>query len=200
MLSRFRTPAQQEQIIQGLAEGRIDMVVGTHRLLSRDLDFKNLGLLIIDEEQRFGVVQKEKLKQLRTQIDVLTLSATPIPRTLHMSLSGVRDMSAITTLRERLPVHTVLSEYDDNLVRQAIERELARNGQAFVVHHRVRNIEHLADRIRHLVPQARVVVGHGQMPERAWRTSCSSSPRASTMSWSPPPSSRMGWTSPTPTP
>ncbi|MDI9549117.1 MAG: transcription-repair coupling factor [Chloroflexota bacterium] len=168
MLSRFRTPAQQEQIIQGLAEGRIDMVVGTHRLLSRDLDFKNLGLLIIDEEQRFGVVQKEKLKQLRTQIDVLTLSATPIPRTLHMSLSGVRDMSAITTPpRERLPVHTVLSEYDDNLVRQAIERELARNGQVFVVHHRVRNIEHLADRIRHLVPQARVVVGHGQMPERA---------------------------------
>ncbi len=167
MLSRFRTPAQQEQIIQGLGAGTVDMVVGTHRLLSRDLDFKDLGLLIIDEEQRFGVVQKEKLKQLRAQIDVLTLSATPIPRTLHMSLSGVRDMSAITTPpKERLPVHTVLSEYDDNLVRQAIERELSRNGQVFFVHHRVRNIEHLADRIRHLVPQARVVVGHGQMPER----------------------------------
>ena len=168
MLSRFRTPAQQENIVQGLKAGGIDMVVGTHRLLSRDLEFKNLGLLIIDEEQRFGVVQKEKLKQLRTEIDVLTLSATPIPRTLHMSLSGVRDMSTINTPpKERLPIHTVLSEYDETLVRQAIEREMHRNGQVFVVTHRVRGIQRLADRIRHLVPAADVAVGHGQLPERA---------------------------------
>src|SRR5690606_39018547 len=141
--------------------------VGTHRILSEDLTFKDLGLLIIDEEQRFGVAQKEKLKQLRTQVDVLTLSATPIPRTLHMSLSGIRDMSAINTPpKERLPIHTVLAEYDDVLVRQAIERELARNGQVYVVNDRVRGIQQLADRIRHLVPEASVAVGHGQMPER----------------------------------
>ncbi|MFN2204084.1 MAG: transcription-repair coupling factor [Caldilineaceae bacterium] len=168
MLSRFRTQAQQAKIIEGLRNGTIDMVVGTHRLLSRDLEFKSLGLLIVDEEQRFGVAQKERLKQLRTEIDVLTLSATPIPRTLHMSLSGVRDMSTINTPpRERLPIHTVLSEYDETLIRQAIQRELNRNGQVFVVTHRVRGIQRLADRIRHLVPTANVVVGHGQMPERA---------------------------------
>ncbi len=167
MLSRFRTPAQQEAIIRGVAEGSIDLLVGTHRILSEDLDFKDLGMLIIDEEQRFGVAQKEKLKQLRTQVDVLTLSATPIPRTLHMSLSGIRDMSTITTPpKERLPVHTVLAEYDDVLVRQAIERELARNGQVFVVTDKVRGIQALADRIQHLVPEASVDIGHGQMPER----------------------------------
>lgn len=167
MLSRFRTPAQQEAIIKSLANGSIDLVVGTHRILSDDLDFKDLGMLIIDEEQRFGVSQKEKLKQLRTQVDVLTLSATPIPRTLHMSLSGIRDMSTISTPpKERLPVHTVLAEYDDVLVRQAIERELARNGQVFVVNDKVRGIQALADRIQHLVPEASVDVGHGQMAER----------------------------------
>ncbi|HXF61415.1 MAG TPA: transcription-repair coupling factor [Caldilineaceae bacterium] len=167
MLSRFRTPAQQEAILAGLRNGSIDLVVGTHRLLSEDLEFKDLGLLIIDEEQRFGVAQKERLKQLRTQIDVLTLSATPIPRTLHMSLSGIRDMSTINTPpKERLPIHTVLAEYDDVLVRQAIQRELARNGQVYVVHDKVRGIQHLADRIRHLVPEASVAVGHGQMQER----------------------------------
>lgn len=167
MLSRFRTPAQQESIIRQLANGSIDLLVGTHRILSEDLTFKDLGLLIIDEEQRFGVAQKEKLKQLRTQVDVLTLSATPIPRTLHMSLSGIRDMSAINTPpKERLPIHTVLAEYDDVLVRQAIERELARGGQVFVVNDRVRGIEALADRIQHLVPEATVDIGHGQMAER----------------------------------
>ncbi|MCC6458281.1 MAG: transcription-repair coupling factor [Caldilineaceae bacterium] len=167
MLSRFRTPAQQEAIIRGLAEGSIDLLVGTHRILSDDLDFKDLGMLIIDEEQRFGVAQKEKLKQLRTQVDVLTLSATPIPRTLHMSLSGIRDMSTITTPpKERLPVHTVLAEYDDVLVRQAIEREITRNGQVFVVTDKVRGIQALADRIQHLVPEATVDIGHGQMAER----------------------------------
>lgn len=167
MLSRFRTPAQQEAIIRGVAQGSIDLLVGTHRILSQDLDFKDLGLLIIDEEQRFGVGQKERLKQLRTQIDVLTLSATPIPRTLHMSLSGIRDMSTITTPpKERLPVHTVLAEYDDVLVRQAIEREVLRNGQVYVVTDKVRGIQALADRIQHLVPQATIDIGHGQMAER----------------------------------
>lgn len=167
MLSRFRTPAQQAEITRGVREGSIDLVVGTHRLLSQDLEFRDLGLLIIDEEQRFGVAQKEKLKQLRTQVDVLTLSATPIPRTLHMSLSGIRDMSTINTPpKERLPIHTVLAEYDDVLVRQAIQRELGRNGQVYVVNDRVRGIQHLADRISHLAPEASVAVGHGQMPER----------------------------------
>jgi len=168
MLSRFRTPAQQEKIMQGLREGAIDFVVGTHRLLSNDVDFKELGMIIIDEEQRFGVAHKEKFKQLRTQVDVLTLSATPIPRTLHMSLSGIRDMSVINTPpKERLPIHTVLSEFDETLVRQAVQRELDRKGQIFVVNDKVRGLQYLADRIQHLVPTARIVVAHGQMPERA---------------------------------
>lgn len=167
MLSRFRTPAQQAKIVDGLQEGSIDMVIGTHRLLSNDIDFKTLGMLIIDEEQRFGVAHKEKMKQLRTQVDVLTLSATPIPRTLHMSLSGIRDMSTINTPpKERLPIHTVLSEFDEVLVRHAIQRELERNGQVFVVNDKVRGLGYLADRIQHLVPTARVVTAHGQMPER----------------------------------
>lgn len=167
MLSRFRTPAQQQRIIDGLADGSVDLVIGTHRLLSQDVQFKDLGMMIIDEEQRFGVAQKEKLKQLRTQVDVLTLSATPIPRTLHMSLSGVRDMSTINTPpKERQPVHTVLAEYDDLMVRQAIQRELDRNGQVFFVHNRVRGIKTLADRIQRLIPDAKVLTGHGQMPER----------------------------------
>jgi transcription-repair coupling factor (superfamily II helicase) len=166
MLSRFRTAAQQQKVLEGLQAGAVDMVVGTHRLLSEDMKFKDLGLLIIDEEQRFGVAQKERLKILRTQVDVLTLSATPIPRTLHMSLSGLRDMSTINTPpRERQPIHTVLAEWDDVLVRQAIEREIARKGQVFVVHDKVRGIQHLADRVRHLVPAANVMVGHGQMNE-----------------------------------
>jgi transcription-repair coupling factor (superfamily II helicase) len=166
MLSRFRTHAQQKQVLAALKEGKVDLVVGTHRLLGQDLEFKDLGLLIIDEEQRFGVSQKEKLKILRSKVDVLTLSATPIPRTLHMSLSGLRDMSTINTPpRERQPVHTVLSEWDDTLVRQAIQREINRKGQVFVVHDKVRGIQHLADRIQHLVPDASVVVGHGQMAE-----------------------------------
>ncbi|MCB0100380.1 MAG: transcription-repair coupling factor, partial [Caldilineaceae bacterium] len=167
MLSRFRTPAQQAKIIDSLQEGAVDFVVGTHRLLSNDIAFKNLGMLIIDEEQRFGVQHKEKMKQLRTQVDVLTLSATPIPRTLHMSLSGIRDMSTINTPpKERLPIHTVLSEFDEVLVRHAIQRELDRNGQVFVVNDKVRGLGYLADRIQHLVPTARVVTAHGQMAER----------------------------------
>jgi transcription-repair coupling factor (superfamily II helicase) len=167
VLSRFRTPAQQQRVIDGLRTGAVDLVVGTHRLLSQDVEFKDLGLLIIDEEQRFGVAQKEQLKQLRTKVDVLTLSATPIPRTLHMSLSGIRDMSTINTPpKERQPVHTVLAEYDDVLVKQAIQRELKRKGQVFVVNDRVRDIYHLAERIQRLAPDAVVAVGHGQMAER----------------------------------
>lgn len=167
MLSRFRTVAQQQKVIDGLAAGTVDLVVGTHRLLSEDVQFKDLGMLIVDEEQRFGVTQKEQLKQLRAKVDVLTLSATPIPRTLHMSLSGIRDMSTINTPpKERQPIHTVLAEYDDLMVKQAIEREVNRKGQVFVVNNRIHGIQALADRIRRLAPEAVVAVGHGQMHER----------------------------------
>ncbi len=167
MLSRFRTHHQQEKVIKGLLTGEVDLVIGTHRLLSQDITFKDLGLLVIDEEQRFGVSHKELLKQLRSMVDVLTLSATPIPRTLHMSLSGIRDMSTINTPpQERLPVHTVLSEYDEVLVRQSIQREMDRGGQVFFVHNRVRGIQAIAARLQRLLPDVRVDVGHGQMAER----------------------------------
>ena len=167
MLSRFRTPAQQEKVLAKMREGTVDIVIGTHRLLSKDVSFRSLGLLVIDEEQRFGVAHKERLKQLRSQMDVLTLSATPIPRTLHMSLSGARDMSTINTPpRERLPVRTILSEYDNSLVRQAILRELDRNGQVFFVHNRVRGLKTLASRVQRQAPEAVVAVAHGQMAER----------------------------------
>ncbi len=167
MLSRFRTGQQQEQTLLSLAGGTCDIVIGTHRLVQKDVGFKNLGLLIIDEEQRFGVKQKERLKTLRTQVDVLTLTATPIPRTLHMSLSGVRDLSTIDTPpEERLPVQTVVTEYDENLIRQAILRELDRGGQIFYVYNRVLGIEQKAARVRNLVPEARISVAHGQMRER----------------------------------
>ena len=167
MLSRFRTQSQQEKVLQKLQAGTVDIVIGTHRLLSKDVEFNSLGLLIIDEEQRFGVSHKERLKQLRSQMDVLTLSATPIPRTLHMSLSGVRDMSTINTPpRERLPVRTMLSEFDNTLVRQAVQRELERDGQVFFVHNRVRGLQTLATRLQREVPEAVVAVAHGQMAER----------------------------------
>ncbi len=167
MLSRFLTRRKQEQVVKRLAEGGVDIVIGTHRLLSSDVTFKDLGLLIIDEEQRFGVVHKERLKQLRQEVDVLTLTATPIPRTLHMSLTGVRDMSTIDTPpEERLPVRTHVGEYDETLVRQAILRELDRGGQVYFVHNRVMGIYQMAQRLRKLVPGARIEVGHGQMAER----------------------------------
>ena len=167
MLSRFRTPAQQERVLQKMREGTVDIVIGTHRLLSQDVEFRSLGLLVIDEEQRFGVSHKERLKQMRTEMDVLTLSATPIPRTLHMSLSGVRDMSAINTPpRERLPVRTILAEFDSTLLRQAVKRELERNGQVFFVHNRVRGLQTLASRLQREVPEAVVAIAHGQMAER----------------------------------
>jgi transcription-repair coupling factor (superfamily II helicase) len=167
MLSRFRTKHQQQQTLQNLAAGVTDIVIGTHRLLQKDVVFKNLGLLIIDEEQRFGVKQKERLKAIRTEVDVLTLTATPIPRTLHMSLSGVRDLSTIDTPpEERLPIQTTTTQYDETLIRQAILRELDRGGQIFYVYNRVMGIEQKANRIRNIVPEARVEVGHGQMSER----------------------------------
>jgi len=167
MLSRFRSRSQQSKIVQRLAEGNVDIVVGTHRLLSKDIAFKDLGLLVIDEEQRFGVGHKEKIKRFRHEVDVLTLTATPIPRTLYMSLSGVRDMSTINTPpEERMPIRTSVVEYDETLIRQAILRELDRGGQVYFVFNRVRGIQQMAERLRNLVPEATFVVGHGQMPER----------------------------------
>jgi len=167
MLSRFRTPAERRRILQGLKDGSIDVVIGTHMLLSKGVQFRDLGLLIVDEEQRFGVAHKERLKQLRTNVDVITLTATPIPRTLHMALAGIRDVSIINNPPEgRLAIKTYLAEYNDELVRRAILRELDRGGQVFVVYNRVERIEHVASRIERLVPQAKVGVGHGQMPER----------------------------------
>ncbi len=167
MLSRFRTPQQQDRILTRLASGAIDIIIGTHRLLSDDVTFKDLGLLIIDEEQRFGVTHKEKLKRLRTEVDVLTMTATPIPRTLYMALTGVRDISVINTPpEERLPVVTHVGPYDPKLVRKAILRELKRGGQVFFVHNRVQTIEAMRHHLERLVPEARIAVGHGQMPER----------------------------------
>ncbi len=166
MLSRFRSDKEQDQIVERIGAGAIDIVIGTHRLLSKDVVFKDLGLLIIDEEQRFGVAHKERLKQLRAQVDVLTLTATPIPRTLYMSLSGARDMSTIDTPpEERLPIRTYVAGYDEGLVRDAILRELDRGGQVFFVHNRVQGIGIVADQLRKLLPEARIAVGHGQMPE-----------------------------------
>jgi transcription-repair coupling factor (superfamily II helicase) len=166
MLSRFRSPPEQRQVVKGLSDGSVDVCIGTHRLLSNDVRFKNLGLVVIDEEQRFGVTHKERLKQLRKEVDVLTMTATPIPRTLHMSLSGVRDMSVIQTPPEqRLPIRTYVAEYDEQLLREVLLRELDRNGQVYFVHNRVQSIEVVASRLRRLVPEARFLVGHGQMPE-----------------------------------
>ncbi|HYM49416.1 MAG TPA: transcription-repair coupling factor [Candidatus Limnocylindrales bacterium] len=166
MLSRFRTDAEAHDIIRRLRTGEIDVVIGTHRLLQKDVQFKDLGLVILDEEQRFGVMQKEKLKQLRASVDVLSLSATPIPRTLHMSLAGIRDLSVIQTPpEERLPIKTFVTADDDDLIREVIQRELQRGGQVFYVYNRVQTIRKAEERVKKLVPQARVLVGHGQMPE-----------------------------------
>ena len=166
LLSRFRSEKEQKQILEDLALGRIDIVIGTHRLLGKDVVFLNLGLLVVDEEQRFGVTHKERLKELRNEIDVLTLTATPIPRTLHMSLVNVRDMSVIETPpQERLPIRTTIREYDESLIREAILREIDRGGQVFFVHNRVQGIQAIAQKLQRLVPEARIAVGHGQMPE-----------------------------------
>ena len=165
-LSRFRTPKEQKEILSRLAAGDIDIIVGTHRLLAKDVQFKDLGLLIVDEEQRFGVAHKEIIKNMKRRVDVLTLSATPIPRTLHMSMTGIRDMSVLETPpEERIPVQTVVTEYSDALVRDAILRELGRGGQVYFLYNRVRSIERFFERLRALVPEARVGVAHGQMRE-----------------------------------
>jgi len=166
LLSRFRSEKEQKQILEDLAFGKVDIVIGTHRLLQKDVVFLNLGLLVVDEEQRFGVVHKERLKQLRSEIDVLTMTATPIPRTLHMSLVNLRDMSVIETPpQERLPIRTTIREYDESLIREAILREIDRGGQIFFVHNRVQGIQVIAQKLQRLVPEARFVVGHGQMAE-----------------------------------
>jgi transcription-repair coupling factor (superfamily II helicase) len=164
MLSRFRSQGEQRKVLRLLREGGVDIVIGTHRLISGDLVFKDLGLVVIDEEQRFGVLHKEKFKELFKLVDVLTLSATPIPRTLYLSLVGVKDMSTIETPPlNRLPVETVVCGYDERIIRDAIKRELERQGQVFFLHNRVQSIERVRDRIADLVPDARVDIGHGQM-------------------------------------
>jgi transcription-repair coupling factor (superfamily II helicase) len=166
MLSRLRNKQDQRIVVAGLKEGSVDIVIGTHRLLQSDIRFKDLGLVIIDEEQRFGVRHKEFLKQLRTEVDVLTMSATPIPRTLHMSLAGVRDISIINTAPQaRLPIRTFVTEFSDHLVREVILREMDRGGQIYFVHNRVHSIDRIAHKLRELVPEARFGVGHGQMDE-----------------------------------
>lgn len=167
LLCRFRTPAQQKKAIEDLKKGQVDVLIGTHRILSKDVQFKNLGLLIIDEEQRFGVTHKEKIKQLKKDVDVLTLTATPIPRTLHMSLIGIRDMSVLEEPpMDRMPIQTYVMEYDEETVREAINRELRRGGQVYYVYNRVTDIADVALRIAKLVPDARVDFAHGQMSER----------------------------------
>lgn len=167
MASRFRTAKEIKDVLERTARGEVDILIGTHRLLSKDVTFKNLGLVIIDEEQRFGVAHKEKLKQLRRKVDVLTLSATPIPRTLNLALAGLRDMSVIETPpRDRLPIHTVVAQFSENVIRSALETELARGGQVFFVHNRVESIYTIAELVQRLVPQARIGVGHGQMSEK----------------------------------
>ncbi len=167
LLCRFRTPAQQKKAIEDLKKGQVDVIIGTHRILSKDVQFKNLGLLIVDEEQRFGVTHKEKIKQLKKDVDVLTLTATPIPRTLHMSLIGIRDMSVLEEPpMDRMPIQTYVMEYDEETVREAINRELRRGGQVYYVYNRVTDIADVALRIAKLVPDARVDFAHGQMSER----------------------------------
>jgi len=167
LLSRFRSAKEQKEVVKRVESGEVDVVIGTHRMLSRDVNFKDLGLVVVDEEQRFGVAHKERLKQLKKRVDVLTLSATPIPRTLNMSLSGMRDMSLIETApRDRLAIQTQVVQFSDNVIKSAIELELSRGGQVFFIHNRVETIETIAGLVHRLVPQARMAIGHGQMNEK----------------------------------
>lgn len=166
MISRFRTARQQKEIVEKVENGKVDILIGTHRVLSKDIKFPDLGLVIVDEEQRFGVRHKERLKQLKKEVDVLTMSATPIPRTLHMSLVGLRDMSVIETPpKDRMAIQTVVAAWDEKLIKSAIEQELERGGQIYFVHNRVESIHEISEKIRELVPRARILVGHGQMSE-----------------------------------
>ncbi|MFN8707194.1 MAG: transcription-repair coupling factor [Planctomyces sp.] len=166
MLSRYRSPAEQKAIVEKVQAGEIDLIIGTHRLVSKDVKFRDLGLLVIDEEQKFGVKVKDRLKHLRTEVDVLTLTATPIPRTLHLSLLGIRDISSLTTPpRDRVPIETRVARFDESLIRSAVLRELNRGGQIYFVHNRVYDIEQLRDRLNRIVPEARITIAHGQMNE-----------------------------------
>ncbi len=175
VLNRFKTPLQQKEILNKLKDGEIDLVIGTHRLFSKDVVFKDLGLLVIDEEQRFGVEHKERLKVLKENVDTLTLTATPIPRTLHLSLSGIRDISTINTPpKQRIPVQTVVTELTDSLIKDAINRELSRDGQVFILYNRVETIYSFAEKVKNLVPEAKIIVAHGQMPEKTLENSISS--------------------------
>ena len=167
MLSRFQTPNAGRIIVEGMRGGTVDVVIGTHKLLQHTKDFKDVGLVIIDEEHRFGVRDKETIKSLRSQIDVLTLTATPIPRTLNMALGGLRDMSLITTApAERLAIKTFVTEWNDVLIREACLREVKRGGQVYFIHNRVKDIDLVAQKLAALVPEATIRVGHGQIPER----------------------------------
>src|SRR5262249_21267383 len=165
-ISRFKTAGEQRDTIKRLASGGVDVIIGTHRLLSADVNFKDLGLVVIDEEQRFGVEHKERLKRLRQTVDVLTLTATPIPRTLHLSLLGIRDISNLETPpSDRLAIETRIARFDPQLIRHAILRELNREGQIYFVHNRVYNIQAIAEKLQSIVPEARIAIGHGQMGE-----------------------------------
>ena len=167
LMCRFCTPSQIKKTVEDLKRGLVDIVIGTHRVLSKDVVFQNLGLLIIDEEQRFGVAHKEKIKQMKNNVDVLTLTATPIPRTLHMSLIGIRDMSVLEEPpMDRIPIQTYVMEYNEEIVREAINRELARGGQVYYVFNRVNQIVEITSKIAELVPEANVAFAHGQMRER----------------------------------
>jgi transcription-repair coupling factor (superfamily II helicase) len=201
MLSRFRTPREQTEILHQLSIGEVDIIIGTHRLISSDVVFKDLGLVVIDEEQRFGVTHKEHLKKLRTEVDVLTLTATPIPRTLYMALTGVRDISNLNTPpEERLPIITHVGPYSPRLVRQAILRELERGGQIFFVHNRVQTIDAMKAHLEKLVPEARIDIGHGQMHESQLSAVMRRFTNPKSIFCFPPPSSNRGWIFPTPTP
>ena len=201
MLSRFSSAADIRSTLEGLRTGAVDIVIGTHRLISDDVSMKNLGLVVIDEEQRFGVRHKEKFKERFKGIDVLTLSATPIPRTLYIALMGARDMSSIETPPvNRQPVQTSVCPYDERIMKKAMERELERGGQIFLLHNRVKTLELFRDRIQALVPKARIVIGHGQMPKEELERSCAPSCRGKRTSCWPPPSSNPASTSRTPTP
>ena len=170
MISRFRSPKQQKEILQKAEAGKVDILIGTHRILSKDLKFSDLGLLIVDEEQRFGVRHKERLKQMRKQVDVLTMSATPIPRTLHMSLVGLRDMSVIETPpKDRMAIQTVVASWDEKLIQSAIEQELERGGQVYFVHNRVESIWEIAAKLQTLVPNARIMLGTARCRKASWR-------------------------------
>ena len=201
VLSRFKSPAEQKHILAELAQGKVDIIIGTHRLLSKDVAFRDLGLVIVDEEQRFGVKQKERLKEWRRTVDVLTLTATPIPRTLQLSLTGLRELSLINTPPEdRRAIRTYLCRPEKAVIQAAIRRELARGGQVFFVHNRVRNLATWARYVQEMVPEARVAMAHGQMPNGSWKRSWCASGAGKWMCWCAPPSSKPASTSPRPTP